>query len=212
MGPRKREPVPISIWKDRRLLMGGGAIVIAAAVIAISLASRGGGAASASSTKKAAARIMAAGCTFHTYPSEGRDHVQSIDAKVAYNSFPPTSGRHYYKPLIWNRYSQSLPLVAEVHNLEHGGVIIQYGKRVSHAIVTQVTSFYDSSPNAMLLAPLPKLDSKIALTDGRTLLHAHASASRRSRPSVTRSAGRARKASRLARSSRVRDTRLVKAI
>jgi hypothetical protein len=54
--------------------------------------------------------------------------------------------------------------VQEVHNLEHGGVIIQYGDSVPEPALAQLKSFYDSSPNGMLLAPLPKLGSKIALT------------------------------------------------
>ncbi|TML67811.1 MAG: DUF3105 domain-containing protein [Actinobacteria bacterium] len=163
-GPRRREPTRVPPWSDRRLLVGGGAVLVAIALIAITLASRGGGGASAASARRAATVLTAAGCTFRTYPSQGRDHVQSLDAKVDYNSFPPTSGRHYFQPAVWNRYSQPLVLVQEVHNLEHGGVIIQYGDEISPATVQQLTSFYDSSPNAMLLAPLPKLGGKIALT------------------------------------------------
>ncbi len=163
-GPRRREPERGSPWADRRTLLLGAAVIVAIVVVGVTLVSRGSGGASASSTREAAATTAAAGCTFRTYPSQGQDHVQSIDAKVAYNSFPPTSGKHYYQPLIWNRYPQPVPLVAEVHNLEHGGVIIQYGDKVPKATVAKVTGFYDSSPNAVLLAPLPKLGSRIALT------------------------------------------------
>ena len=131
-----------------------------AIVLAVSL-SRGGG---TDASAAVAPKLTAAGCTFKTYPSQGQGHVQSTDAKVKYNSFPPTSGSHYFRPLVWNRYTQPLPPVAEVHNLEHGGVIIQYGDKVPSATVKQLTSFYDSSSNGMLLAPLPKLGQKIALT------------------------------------------------
>ena len=163
-GPRRREPARIPPWSDRRLLVGGAAIVIAIALIGVTLASRGGGGASSKATKQAATKLAAAGCTFRTYPSQGHDHVQSVDAKVAYSSFPPTSGMHYFQPLIWNRYTQPLALVAEVHNLEHGGMIVQYGDKVPQATIEQLNAFYDSSPNGLLLAPLPKLGNKIALT------------------------------------------------
>lgn len=54
--------------------------------------------------------------------------------------------------------------VQEVHNLEHGGVIIHYGDEVDPQTVEQLQAFYDESPNAMLLSPLPGLGSKISLT------------------------------------------------
>jgi hypothetical protein len=163
-GPRKREQPRAPVWGDRRLLVGGAAVLVAIALIGITLASRGGGGASAASVKRAATALTAAGCTFRTYPSQGRNHVQSLEAKVSYKSFPPTSGSHYSQPAVWNRYSQPLVLVQEVHNLEHGGVIIQYGDKAPRATVDELTAFYEASPNGMLLAPLPKLGSKIALT------------------------------------------------
>ena len=49
-----------------------------------------------------------------------------------------------------------------VHNLEHGGIFIQYGKDVPQATVDQLKAFYDQHLNGTLLAPLPRLGSKIA--------------------------------------------------
>ena len=54
--------------------------------------------------------------------------------------------------------------VQEVHNLEHGGVVIHYGDKVDAATQEKLRGFYSDSPNAMLLAPLPALGSKISLT------------------------------------------------
>lgn len=132
----------------------------AVAVIAIAVAATRGGGGSGEVAKK----LAAAGCTVKTYPDQGRAHVQSLDARVDYNSFPPTSGSHYAQPAVWGRYPESLVLVQEVHNLEHGGVVIQYGSRVPHAAVAQLETLYDQSPNGLLLAPLPNLAGKIALT------------------------------------------------
>ena len=50
-----------------------------------------------------------------------------------------------------------------MHNLEHGGIFIQYGKDVPRRRSTQLKGFYDSHQNGTLLAPLPSLGSKIAL-------------------------------------------------
>jgi hypothetical protein len=138
-------------------------VIVIAAIVGVALA-RGGGGSSGELTPTATAALHDAGCTYRRYPSEGRGHVSSLAATVNYKTFPPTSGTHYQIPLVWNRYTQPIPLVAEVHNLEHGGVIIQYGSKVPQATVDKLVAFYDSSPNAMLLAPLPKLGNTIALT------------------------------------------------
>lgn len=159
--PRGRQPYvpPGGFFDNRRnLLLAGGGVVVAVAIVFAVVLSRGGGGGSP------AAKLAAAGCVFGTYASQGRNHVSSLTANVKYSTFPPTSGPHYFQPAIWNRYSQPLALVQEVHNLEHGGVIVQYGDKVPQATVDQLTAFYDSSPNGLLLAPLPKLGTKIALT------------------------------------------------
>lgn len=168
-GPKRRdsrsgrEPFrPLGLNK-RGLVAGIGAgAIVAAAILVVVLTRDGGSKAALNST--AIKQLAAAGCVYRSYPSEGRGHVTSLSAKVKYKTFPPTSGTHYYIPAIWNRYTQPLVLVQEVHNLEHGGVIIQYGDGVPEATYQKLVAFYDSSPNAMLLAPLPKLGNKIALT------------------------------------------------
>lgn len=162
-GPKRREASrrPAGFVTRRNALLAG--VVAGGAIVAIVLASvltRGGGA----SASSPAAKLAAAGCTFKTYPSEGRGHVNSLTAKVTYKTFPPTSGTHYFQPAVWGRYTSPLVLVQEVHNLEHGGVIVQYGDKVPQSTIDRLGAFYDSSPDAMLLAPLPKLGRKIALT------------------------------------------------
>ena len=108
--------------------------------------------------------MAAAGCTFKTYPDLGQGHVESFTAKVKYNSTPPTSGTHHVQPVIWGAYTSPVQQVQEVHNLEHGGVIIHYGNKVSAATRAKLTDFYNDSPNAMLLAPYPALGDKISVT------------------------------------------------
>jgi hypothetical protein len=105
-----------------------------------------------------------AGWTFKTYPSEGRTHVTSLTAKVKYKTFPPTSGSHYVFPAIWDLYDRPINELQAVHNLEHGGIIIQYGNHVPRKTIDEIVEFYRESPNGMIVAPLPKLGEKIALT------------------------------------------------
>ena len=158
--PRRRESTTGGGWSKRTLGIAAAVVVAVGIAIGLGVALTGGGGGGGDPTKK----LAAAGCTLKTYPDQGRAHVQSLEAKVNYNSFPPTSGPHYFEPAIWGAYDQPLVLVQEVHNLEHGGVTIQYGSGVSQSTVVELRDFYNDSPNGLLLAPLPKLGDKIALT------------------------------------------------
>jgi hypothetical protein len=134
------------------------ALVVVGLAIPIAMTLGGGG------TADPTARLAAAGCSFQTYPSQGGEHVQSLTAKVNYNSFPPTSGPHYFKPALWGFYNHPLVQVQVVHNLEHGGIVIQWGSAVPPTTVDRLRAFWRESPDGMLLAPLPQLSDKIALT------------------------------------------------
>jgi hypothetical protein len=83
---------------------------------------------------------------------------------VFYDSFPPTSGPHSPRWMPWGTYAVPVPEIRAVHNLEHGGIVIQWGRDVPGAVVTRIRRFAAASPNGMLLAPLPALGSRIALT------------------------------------------------
>ena len=139
--------------------LAGSGVVALAVVIAVLLLTRGGGAANAAAAKKA---VEAAGGTFHHYPQQPRNHVP-LNYKYHWNSFPPTSGPHYYQWVLWNDYDTPVRQIQQIHNLEHGGIVIQYGSKVPRSDVEQINAFYRSDPNAMLVAPLPKLGNKIAL-------------------------------------------------
>ena len=161
-GPQRRDSRTPPPWSRVALIGGVAALGLAAGVLAVVLLGGGGG--GAGDQKSVAQAMTAAGCTTKTYADQGQEHVASYDAKVDYNSFPPTSGTHHQVPVIWGAYEEPVVLVQEVHNLEHGGVVIQYGDKVDASTRAQLRAFYDGSPNGMLLAPLPKLGKKIALT------------------------------------------------
>ena len=162
--PKRRTATPTTGTNQRRqrlilYVLGGSGFLALAIVVAALLLTRGSGAANAASAKSA---MLAAGCTFNHYPQQPRNHVP-LNYKYHWNSFPATSGPHYSQWVIWNDYSEPVRQVQQIHNLEHGGIVIQYGSKVPRSDVDKINAFYRTDPNAMLVAPFPKLGNKIAV-------------------------------------------------
>src|SRR5438128_6727083 len=122
--PKRRYEPTTAGFKSRGKAIAALAVTLAAGVAIAVAATRGGGGAGVADVARA---MTAAGCTFKAYPDLGRNHVTSLTANVKYNSFPPTSGPHYFQPALWGFYDSPLASqVQEVHNLEHGGIVIQW--------------------------------------------------------------------------------------
>ena len=142
-------------------ISGAGIVALVVVVLFVALAGSG------SNAKAAIKTITAQGCRYHKYPALPRaPHYTSLNPSPApkWNSFPPTSGRHYYVALPFGIYTETVPEIRLVHNLEHGAVILQYGDKVPAAQVQQITSWYQQDANALVVAPLPQLGGKVALT------------------------------------------------
>ena len=151
--------------RHRALLyaIAGSGVVALIVVIAIVVLGGGGG----GNAKAAAKALASAGCQYKHYPEQPRaPHYTTLTPNPPphWNSFPPTSGLHYGQWVLWGDYTEPQPLIKSTHNLEHGGVIIQYGNKVPKTDIQEINDFWQSDPNAMLVAPLPKLGDKIALT------------------------------------------------
>lgn len=132
------------------LIAGVAAVILIAAAVSSFVIGRGG--------SDAAAALKAAGCTRQTFPSQGRNHVLKLPKGFHYNSTPPTSGPHQpqpYAPAIWNVYEEPVPQIKLVHNLEHGGVVVQYGSRIPQTEVDQIVAWYRKDPDGLVVAPLP---------------------------------------------------------
>jgi hypothetical protein len=141
----------------------GAALVVAAGAAAIAFAVGQG------EEEKAAGTLGS--CTLRSFPAQGLDnksqragHVTQLPKGFKYNSSPPTSGPHDAQWVIWNVYDSPVPQINLVHNLEHGGIAVQYGSQVPKATVDQIVAWYADDPNAMVVAPLPALGKRIALT------------------------------------------------
>jgi len=153
---------------NRRLLIGIGvaaAVVVIAGGLSFALFGNGSDGTGASSAQ-AVRKLEAAGCTVTTVkslPSNDHSVLEPDGTSKKWNTSPPTSGPHNSQPAIWGSYKEPLLQGQVVHNLEHGGVFIQYGKDVPQATIDQLQAFYEARPNGTLLAPFPSLGSKIAL-------------------------------------------------
>lgn len=60
-------------------------------------------------------------------PDLGNEHISTLDTPhPPYNSDPPTSGWHIPFIAKWGLHQKPIPRELQVHNLEDGGVVIQY--------------------------------------------------------------------------------------
>lgn len=146
------------LGRNTRLwLIGTGAVVVAVVVVIVLATVLGGG--------SDASAIAAAGCVQQTFPSQGRKHVEELPEGFEYNSFPATSGQHHPQPALWNVYTEPIDQIHTVHNLEHGGIVVQYGDEVPNATVAEIRQWYENGDRSgILVAPLPELGDQVALT------------------------------------------------
>ena len=165
------EPVQTVAQRRNLLFLGlAGGIGIASLVVLLATLLLTGTAAAGSARSARSATTAADACKEQTFPNLGQAHTQNPNEKIKYNSFPPTSGKHLEAAARWGNYPTPVNPVQGVHNLEHGGVFIQYGSKVSSGDVDQLMAYYDGDPNGILMAPLPALGSKIAATAWQKLL------------------------------------------
>jgi uncharacterized protein DUF3105 len=163
--PKRRDTAPVrgddSARRQRLILYvlaASGVVMLGAVLLFLAFAPGGSG------DEDLARTFREAGGTFQTFESEGRDHTNDLNAKIEYETDPPTSGTHYEIPAVWGIYDRPINQVQAVHNLEHGGIVIQYGDDVPQADVNRIAEFYRDDPNGLLVAPLPRLGDQIALT------------------------------------------------
>jgi Protein of unknown function (DUF3105) len=125
--------------RKRTVQIGAGAILglIVIAVVAVVVLAGGGSKDDSVDTTKLAADAKAAGCTFKSFPSEGRTHTAG---NVNYKTNPPTSGNHNPTPAQdgFYRAGNSPPKENFVHSLEHGRIEFQYKPGAPAAQVAQL--------------------------------------------------------------------------
>jgi hypothetical protein len=158
-------------------LAGGGVLAVAviAVIAVVALAGGGdkknGGVSSATLAKNA----TAAGCTFKSYPSEGRNHTTS---KVTYKTNPPTSGNHNPTPAQDGIYAPGNEPAPEnyVHSLEHGRIEFQYKPGTPQAQIAQMQKLAEEPLNGsagyhvLMFQNNTKMPSQFALAAWTKLL------------------------------------------
>ena len=108
-----------------------------------------------------AAELTAAGCTpLEAVPAAGWDHFEEIPEGYEFGTFPRTADIHHPALLIWNLYTRPVDQMMIGHNLEHGGIYVQYAADVPQETVAQIADWWDADPNGIIVAPLPELPSQ----------------------------------------------------
>jgi len=80
-----------------------------------------------------------------------------------YNSDPPTSGPHLPYLAPWGVHTRPIAAELQVHNLEDGGVLVQYSCECPE-VVERLRAIVQRYDRQVILAPYPTMKSRIALT------------------------------------------------
>jgi len=97
-------------------------------------------------------------------PDLGNQHIQTATTPHApYNSDPPTSGPHLPYIAPWGVHTRPIERELQVHNLEDGGVLVQYNCECPE-LAGQLAAIVRKYPKHVVLAPYPTMKAKIALT------------------------------------------------
>jgi hypothetical protein len=147
---REDRPRPLSrTQRRRRLWMIGGPVAVVAAMVIGYFAYR-----------------AQADLPGQRLPDLGNFHLQTQDEPhPPYNSDPPTSGPHLGYLAPWGVHTRPIPKELQVHNLEDGGVLVQYHCPDGCAdLVQKLEAIVKRYPSQVILAPYPGMKHRIALT------------------------------------------------
>jgi Protein of unknown function (DUF3105) len=111
----------------------------------------------------AGTELVDAGCVFGTYEVGEAEHVDEGE-DLDDDRFPPTDGRHYENWAPFGIYDEPIDDGFVIHNLEHGGVVVQYGADIPEAQVEEMRSWWRDDPNGIIVAPLPALNDQVAFS------------------------------------------------
>jgi hypothetical protein len=99
-------------------------------------------------------------------PDQGNRHVQTLNEPIPpYNSEPPTSGPHLPYIAPWGIHTEPLSRQLQVHNLEDGGVMVQYNcPDGCPDLVAKLRAIVSGYEHQVILAPYPGMKTRVALT------------------------------------------------
>lgn len=101
--------------------------------------------------------------------SLGNRHISESEVGlINYNSDPPTSGPHLPNIASWGIHREPIVKELQVHNLEDGGVIVQYNCPLTNPecapLIEKLAAIVRRYSSNVILAPYPGMKEKIALT------------------------------------------------
>lgn len=153
---KKRERV---VRRRKLMRLVAVAAVIAVVVAVIAIAQQGGKKATQDLNKL----VATAGCSPLEQPKDlGQQHVQPPQT-IQYNSTPPTSGSHYSSPDQTGVHVAQIQNEIQVHNLEHGHVIVHYNN-TSEDVTTKLEDIAKDDPTRIIVEPYKTMSYKVALT------------------------------------------------
>ena len=99
--------------------------------------------------------------------SMGNDHINESDPHEPYNTIPPTSGPHAGTARWGNSFSQ-ISDESQVHNLEDGGIGIQYdcdkSEESCDKLINQLLDVMVPYKDKVFMGPYEGIGNRIALT------------------------------------------------
>jgi hypothetical protein len=97
---------------------------------------------------------------------QGQQHITRGASHPPYNTKPPTSGWHYGDAVApWGVSTAPIPDEVQVHNLEHGGIMIQYDcPGGCPDVVAKLEEIVRSYRSKVILAPYEGIGRPIAVT------------------------------------------------
>lgn len=104
-----------------------------------------------------------------TFANQGQEHIAVGADHGDYNSFPATSGWHDREPQPWGTFAYTVEPERLIHNLEHGGVVIQYNPALVQGAETRLENVQRRFPNKTVVAPNAALKVPVAVTAWRRL-------------------------------------------
>jgi hypothetical protein len=116
--------------------------------------------------------LAASGCTQALPGSRGRRTTRRSIRARSRAELVPAHERPGLLPVgSGGDHTEPVPLTGDVHNLEHGGVIIQYGSRVSKDDIASIDAFWRKDPTMMLRAAEPRQEDRADRVDELGRVH-----------------------------------------
>jgi hypothetical protein len=95
--------------------------------------------------------------------AETNSHVETIEEIDNVTTDPPTSGKHFGDWAQARIYGDPVGDGLQIHNLEHGHVLVQY-RDIGDEAVQQLRDVVGEDPKMIVMAPRPTMRWVLALT------------------------------------------------